>query len=166
MTQKKVPPTERIAASFKKVSAASADLHAASTELNQNINALTEALQMLDLGVAAWHRIAGGRDDENGYYWSRDVGYALVRDDWRIALRKVEGNEFADRSYSETVWSFDKAPHFMRIESIAKLPDLLDELHERIVETTAKLKTRSEQTQEFVAAVAQIVGQAEPTQAA
>jgi len=62
-----VPPTERIATSFKELKSISPELHSAAWELSKTINNLSETLEPLDLGVSAWATIASSEDDENGY---------------------------------------------------------------------------------------------------
>ena len=51
------------------------------------------------------------------------------------------------------VWAFSKAPRWLIVESVAKLPDLFDTIIERVKETTAKLKARTEQAREMVTAI-------------
>src|SRR5258706_14362677 len=91
MSQQKIAPTERIASSFKKLAVASKDLNVAAAELGETISALDGALKKLNLGVSAWHEVAG-KEDEDGSYWSRDIGYARVGNKWGIALRRTWGN--------------------------------------------------------------------------
>jgi hypothetical protein len=151
MTEKKIPPGERIASSFKKLAASSTDLNAAAAELGQSIEKLDRALGRLNLCVSAWHKIAGA-EDRNGPYWSRDIGYARVGKHWGIALRSVSGDEFlGDRD--EEVWLFNDAPPWMRVESAGRIPDLFDELIKRAEDTTSKMKARSAEANELAKAV-------------
>jgi hypothetical protein len=151
MPQPKVPPTERINSSFKKLTSIAPELHSAAKELSKTVKALSEALEPLNLGVSAWHTVAGN-EDENGYYWSRSIGYTQVRNEWGIALKQASGSK-DDNEHDEQVWEFSKAPRWMVIESISKLPELFDTLIERVTDTTEKLKARTEQAKELVAAV-------------
>ena len=152
MSKPKVPPAERITTSFKELKSLSPDLHAAARELSKSINNFSDKLEPLDLGVSAWANIASGENEENGYYWSRSVGYTKLQYKWGIALRQASGNH-NDGEYDETVWKFSEAPHWMVIESIAKLPDLFDTLIERVKDTTSKLRARTDQANELVAAL-------------
>jgi len=151
MPQPKVPPSERINSSFKHLASISPELHSAAKELSKTIDELNAELEPLWLRVPAWHTIARG-EDQNGNYWNRAIGYAWVGNAWTIALRTGSGNEHAD-VHDEEVWAFSKAPRWLIIESIAKLPDLFDTLAERVKDTTQKLKARNEQAKELVAAV-------------
>lgn len=146
-----IPPAERISVSYKKLASISPELHSAAKELSKTVNALNEALEPMSLGVSAWHTIAHS-EDENGNYWSRSIGYTKVSHEWGIALRETSGNEHYD-SHDEQVWAFSKAPRWMVIESIAKLPELFETLIERVKETTEKLRARTQQANELVAAV-------------
>jgi hypothetical protein len=119
-------------------------------ELRNQIELLEERLDKLDIGVAAWHRIAG-HDDDSGWSWSRDIGYTQIGHRWRIALRKMSG---ADGDYDEQVWTFDDAPKWMAIESVGKLPDLMEELLKRTEDTIKKINNRASQVSEFVEALA------------
>ncbi|MGI0079876.1 MAG: hypothetical protein ACRECH_09640 [Nitrososphaerales archaeon] len=159
MTQ--IPPKERIASSFKQLSAVSADLNLAADEFSKTISILDKALKSLNLGVSAWHQIAGNEDEQYGDFWRRDIGYAQVKGKWGIAIRKTWGNNYHDR-YEEEEWLFADAPRWMCIESIGRLPDLFDELIKRTEETTTKIKARTSETKELVAAIDEIASELAP----
>jgi hypothetical protein len=146
-----IPPAERINASFKKLTSVTPELHSAAKELSKTIGELNTALEPLSLRVPAWHTISHG-EDQNGNYWLRAIGYAYVGYEWTIALKTATGNENHD-SHDEEVWAFSKAPRWLIIESISKLPELFETLIERVTDTTEKLKARTDQTKELVAAV-------------
>jgi hypothetical protein len=151
MSEPKVPPTERINNSYKQLASISPQLHSAAKELSKTIDELNTALGRLWLRVPAWHTISQG-EDQNGNYWSRAIGYAWAENKWTIALKTAAGNHESN-AHDETVWAFNKAPRWLVIESIAKLPDLLETLIERVKDTTEKLKARNEQAKELVAAI-------------
>ncbi len=151
MPQPKVPPSERINISYKQLANISPELHSAAKELSKTIDELNAALEPLSLRVPAWHNIAHG-EDEYGNYWNRAIGYAWVENAWTIALKTASGNENAD-NHDEEVWAFSKAPRWLVIESIAKLPDLFETLIGRVKDTTQKLRARNDQAKELVAAV-------------
>jgi hypothetical protein len=151
MPQPKVPSSERINASYKVLATLSPELHSAAKELSRTIDELNAALEPLYLRIPAWHAISHG-EDQNGNYWTRAIGYAYVEHQWTIALKTASGNEHAD-THDEEVWAFSKAPRWLIVESVAKLPDLFDTIIERVKETTAKLKARTEQAREMVTAI-------------
>src|SRR5438128_1915892 len=162
MTQEKTaPPKDRIASSFKQLASVSKDLNLAANELNKSISTLDEALDQLNLGVSAWHTIAGDEDEQDGSFWSRDIGYARIRSKWRIAIRKTWGNNLKDY-YDSEEWAFADAPRWMGIEAIGKLPDLVDDLIKRTQETTGKIKARTDEAKELVDADSAAIGGLKP----
>jgi hypothetical protein len=151
MPEPKVPPSERINSSFKKIKTIAPELHSAAKQLSSTIDELNSALEPLWLRVPAWHTISEGKN-EDGDFWRRAIGYAFVEHNWTIALRTASGNDF-DGSYSEETWKFSDAPRWLIVESVSKLPDLFETLAARVADTTEKLKARNEQAKELVAAV-------------
>ncbi len=162
MTQEKtVPPKERVASSFKQLAAVSTDLNSAADELSETISKLDEALEGLKLGVSAWHQVAGNEDPQDGSYWSRDIGYARVRNKWGIAIRKTWGNHFYG-DYDEEEWLFADAPRWMCIESIGELPDLFEDLIKRTEETTGKIRAKTNEAKELAAAITAAASEIRP----
>jgi len=162
MTQKKSPSTdsaktssfERAAGSFKKLTDKSKELRGATLALATQLNKVEEMLQPLSL-VSAWCTIAHGHDDDSGYWWSRDIGYTVIRGRHYIALKTSSGDQNEERS--EEVWKFQDAPHWMQIESVSKIPDLLEVLIERVDQTITKMKAKTDEAASFVAALAPVV---------
>jgi len=151
MPQPKVHPTERTVAAFKQLTEASQDKKSATHGLCEAVAALNDALEPLNIGVAAWHTIAAHTDSDSGYRWSRQIGYIQWGDSWSIVLKKT-WQDLGDQE-EEQIYEFKNAPAWMAIEGIAKLPDLLETLISRVQDTTKQLKTRTDQTLEAVAAI-------------
>jgi hypothetical protein len=152
MPQSKVPPSERINASYKQLATTvSPELHSAAKELSTTIEELNAALEPLYLRIPAWHTISRG-EDEDGNYWNRSIGYAYVGEGWNIALRTVSGNHKTEL-HEEEIWTFGKAPRWLIVESVGKLPDLFETMIERAKETTKQLKARNEQARDMVEAI-------------
>jgi hypothetical protein len=156
-----VRPTTRITSSTKQLAGLAADIKAAGKELCDNIAPLETALAKFNLGVSAWFTITGS-DHDDGSYWSREIGYAQIGKKWGIALRKTEGHQAADYEKVDT-WFFGDAPSWMQIESIPKIPDLLEALSKRVQETIGKLKEKAVQAKELTdalnAALAELDGE-------
>src|SRR5580700_10089175 len=116
---------ERVAGSVQKLSLVATDLNNASDELSQAISAIDTVLQSLNIGLATWTKIEDGNglpDDER--YWQRDIGYAKIGNKWGVALRDVAGHySWPDEETCDS-WLFNDAPRWLRIEGIAKIPDL------------------------------------------
>lgn len=156
----KIPPTERIVSSFKQLASASTKLNAAAIELGKTVSTLDSALETLNLGVSAWHQVAGNEEDD-GNYWSREIGYSKVGRKWGIAIRKSSGNQTYE-DHNEEVWLFNDAPRWMQVESIGKLPDVFDDLIQRTEETTNKIKAKTSETQELAAAIKAVASEVTP----
>ena len=151
MTSQDVPLTERIQNSYKQLSVAAINLNLASDELNNAIFLLEMALEKLNLKISAWARISG--NEQETMWWSRDVGYTEIRDKWVIALRSTSGDlQYPDEDSTET-WSFNRAPRWMQVEAIPRIPDLLDKLTTQAQETTKKLKSKAEQAHHLAVAM-------------
>lgn len=148
----KPPVAERISAAFPKLRAAAKELNTASDELAKAIAPIEKILQPLSLGVTTWAQISGN-EELDGQYWSRDVGYTKIAGEWRIAVRTTSGHHNFDH-HDETEWAFNDAPRWMRIEAVTKLPDLLEQLVERVVDTTKKIRAKTKQASEIAEALA------------
>ena len=151
MAEKKVPPTERIAASFRELALVSPEVDSAAADLAKSISTLESYLRRIGIQVSAWHQIAGD-EDESGSYWTRDIGWSRVNDMWSIAIRKTNGHHGYNH-HDEEIWGFGDAPRWMCIEAVSKLPDLFETLIKRTTETTEKLKARKKDADELAAAI-------------
>jgi hypothetical protein len=149
-----VPPAERIQTTFKQLSHAAVDLNTASDELSKPIYVCEAALKKLNLGIPAWVELSGA--DAGGYWWDRGLGYTQLKDRWGIALRTRQGHHADDEGDTEEFWSFNDAPRWMRIEAVAKLPDLLEALLKQAQDTTQKIRKRIAQANELVEAISKV----------
>jgi hypothetical protein len=155
MAERKIPPTERITASFKELALVSPDVESAAADLAKSISNLESYLRRIGIQVSAWHEIAGNNDGF-GPYWSRDIGWSNINNMWSIAVRKTSGHNAFD-AYEEEVWTFDNAPRWMAMEAVSKLPDLFETLIKRSKETTEKLIARKKDADELAAAIEAIL---------
>jgi len=148
-----IPPAERVQESYKKLALAAPVLNSASDELCEAVSVFDAALRALNLGVSAWVTLSQGHDPEDGEWWSRDLGYARIGDSWGIALSKSRGNiGYPDRD-TEEQWLFKDGPRWMRLESVGKIPDLLEALLKQTDDTTRKLKAKAEEVLALAAAM-------------
>ncbi len=151
MAENKIPPTERIATSFKQLAVASSDLDVVAKDLGISISNLESSVRRIGVQISAWRQVAG-RQDDDGSYWSRDIGWAKINDFWCIAIRKTNGHHEHDY-HNEEIWAFSDAPRSMAIESSGKLPDFFETLVKRTLETTDKLKARKQEADELAGAI-------------
>jgi prefoldin subunit 5 len=141
----------RVQAAYRKLSASAINLNAASDELRKTISFLEDALKQLNLGVSAWVVITTSQDDQ-GTFCSRSLGYAKVGNEWGIALRDVTGNDAWDEDETE-IWRFNDAPRWMRIESVGKIPELLEHLTKQADNATEQIKKKTAEAKELAAAI-------------
>jgi hypothetical protein len=144
---------ERIASSFKDLALATEQLKSAGNELASIVANLEKLLTDLNLRVSAWHQLSHSVDEESGITRTRDVGWADVHGKWGIALRKTRFNPNFDE-YDEEVWGFADAPLWMCADAVGKLPDLVQTLLKRTIETTENVKAKTKQAVEIVGATA------------
>lgn len=156
MAENKIPPSERIAASFRELALVSPEVDSAAADLAESISTLESYLRRIGIKVSAWNCIAGEDVDQDGYYWSRDIGWTLVRNMWSIAIRKTSGNDQYNE-HNEEIWTFADAPRWMAIEAVSKLPDLFETLIKRTKETTEKLKARKKDADQLAAAIEAVI---------
>lgn len=147
---KEIPLAERISATYPKLRSVAKDIHEASDELAKAIAPIEKILKKLNIGVPTWTMISGNDDDE-GSYWSRDIGYTKLNAVWGLAIRTTSGYHNDPDSYSEDSWPFNDAPRWLRVDAIAKLPDLLETIVKRAEETTKKLRAKAKQASEIAA---------------
>ena len=143
--------TERTVAAFETLASSAKKLNEVSGELAKPVALLEKALHRLNVGVACWTKIAGYSDGRT--YWSQDLGYSRVNGEWRLALRRVDGDE-ADPEYAaEEAWPFNEAPLYLRVRAVDKLPDLLEALIKATDAAASRLSKKVAPTQELAAAV-------------
>lgn len=145
--------SEKVQASFRELSSAAKSLNQATDELGQTISFLDTMLQKLNLGIAAWVPVSGN-ENENGTWWSRDIGYSKVGDRWGIALRKIEGNySDPDRDTVDDLCLFSDAPRWLRAESVGHIPALLEKLTKQADDTAKRIQKKNEEAKELVAGI-------------
>jgi hypothetical protein len=159
-----VRPTSRVQASYKELAQAAINLNVASDELGNAIAVLDASLKKLNLGVAAWVTLSSGDGSSRGqdWWWSRDFGYAKVRDKWGIALRTSSGDGNYIDEDSEELWLFNDAPRWMRIEAVGKIPDLLDALLKQAQDTAKGIEKKTAQALELASAISTIAEETQP----
>jgi hypothetical protein len=156
-----VPPAEKTQDSYKRLSLAAVSLNAASDDLGEAISVFDAALKRLNLGISAWV-VVSGNNDEDGDWWSREIGYTKIGDKWGIALKASDGNYSYPERDSAEKWLFNDAPRWMRIEAVGKIPDLLDGLVKQAEETTKKIKTKTEEALALAAAMSKVIEEVQP----
>lgn len=156
-----IPPAQsselqdRVAAAFVKLAASATELNAVSDELSKSIQTIDEVLKKLNLGVSTWRKFADGMTDPVAF-WSRSIGYARISARWGLAIRADYGRDDDPESEREDVWLFNDAPRSYRLEALAALPELLDQLAETSGKVAGQLKERVALTRQVAATLSQM----------
>jgi prefoldin subunit 5 len=149
----KSPAPDRVQSAFTHLSSVASELNSASDELVATISELNEALKALNLGISAWVELASGGDDGGNYWWTRDLGYAKLRNEWGIALRKVSGDTGNEQNEVKEEWTFAEAPRWMRIDAVSRIPDLLEKLTKEAEGAAKKIRKKTAEAKAITQAV-------------
>lgn len=155
-----VPSAGRVQTTYKQLSLAASTLNTASDDLVEAVSVFDAALKKLNLGISAWVLLSGN-DEEDGQWWSRNIGYTKVGDKWGIALKTASGHYSWPERDSVEKWLFKDAPRWMRIEAVGKIPDLLEALLKEAEDTTKKIKAKTEEVFELAVAMSKVVEDAQ-----
>jgi hypothetical protein len=118
-----LPPAERVQNSFAKLKANSESLNQASDKLNASAANFNVVLKPLGLGITSWCEFDGGRDNDAGYSWSQEIGYAKISGKWGLAIRRTS-RDCSDPEPEIEFWPFGDAPRGLRIKAAPHIPDL------------------------------------------
>jgi len=130
---------DRVATVYQRLTESASALNAVSDELAVPIAEIETALRKLNLGVTTWVVFASHVDEDIERFWERSIGYAKVSGKWGIAIGSRSG--FFDDPETES-WLFADAPRAYRLDSVDKLPELLEQLVMTAEETAEKLKVK------------------------
>ena len=145
-------PSERITAAYQALRKSARNVNEATQELAKPISALETALHLLNLGVACWVKAGEGSSDE-GDFWNRQLGYALIQRQWRLAIKTVSGNEMYPDQEQVAEWAFNEAPLYLRLKVVDKLPDLVEAMVGAADATAKRLREKAIPVQEQAAAI-------------
>jgi hypothetical protein len=144
--------SERLSSAYKRLVESAESLSAAADEFGKPVAEIDLALERLNLGLLTWEKVSGGDDDDLDW-WERDVGYARIRRQWGLAIRKINGNHNHPGEERVEEWLFNDAPRSYRIEALDKLPDLLEHLIKNSDKTAKKLREKVVEAQELATAI-------------
>jgi hypothetical protein len=131
--------SERAEIFFSKLKSIASDLNQISDEMNEPVARINEALKGLNLGITAWVTIIRKTSESEEFFEDHELGYAKIGGKWGIALRITSG-EFGGPVDKEE-WLFGDAPRWLRIEGVAKLPELLEQVGEYATENLKKVRS-------------------------
>jgi len=145
-----LPPV--ISAFHEDLSAASAELASATSELNLPMEAVEQYLETLNIHIAAWVKVKGW-DDQYDNFWVRELGYDYVGDGWHIAIKEMSGNSNNPEDTVSRIWAFSKSPKKSRISAVDKLPELMQEIAKEAQKTARRLKEKAAEANAFASSL-------------
>ena len=151
---------DRVSAAFEKLATSASELNAVSDELAKPIRSIDATLQKLNLGVSAWVEVAGHDDQDTLQFWDRSIGYGKVARTWGLAIRSRAGFLDDPDDIKDEVWLFNEAPRAYRLESLEKLPGLLEKLAETANKTAAELKSKISLTKQVATTISKMAAAA------
>lgn len=147
--------TEEPSVSFHELSAAAAYLNKATDQLKETIEGLDASVGALNIGLVVWVIVEHHIDpDDDARYEAEQIGYAKVNGSWRIAVRRVVADE-RDCGPPEVreIWPFNDAPRDLRLRAVEKLPNLIEELAKKAIQTAEAVNQKLQETRAFTAAI-------------
>jgi hypothetical protein len=145
------PLVEKVESSFRKLSTVASELNFVSDELGKCVSEMDAALKKLNLGIEVWVEISGGQDDMG--FWSRELGYQKIGGKWGIALRTISGAYGCEEDSDIEAWLFNDGPRYLRLASIEKIPELLQQLSAEGTKAAAEVSKRLTDVKKVAAAV-------------
>jgi methyl-accepting chemotaxis protein len=148
------PKIQKIQTHFQALSQIASSLNAASDELTKTVSILDESLKKLNVGLNAWVTFrTRGEDDQPQLYDLDQIGYSKVNGVWGIALRRIWGDESTDQHSGDGPWLFNDAPREMRLLSVDKIPEVIEELAKVASNITKKIQEKTKQVRELAEAI-------------
>jgi hypothetical protein len=144
----------KIQTSFQALSEIAPALNTASDELTKTVSYLDEALKKLNIGLAAWvtFRYRGGEDEPQAYDEDQ-IGYSKVNGVWGIALKRIWGDPARGIYGHEGPWLFNDASREMRLLSVDKIPEVIEQLAKDAVDTKKKIEEKTEEVRTLADAI-------------
>jgi hypothetical protein len=153
-----------VSAAFEKLATSASELNAVSDEFAKPIHSIDATLQKLNLGVSAWVEVADHADEETLRFWDRSIGYGKVVRTWGLAIRSRAGFFDDPDEIREEVWLFNEAPRAYRLESLEKLPELLEKLAETASKAAAELKSKISLTKQVATTISKMASATPPAE--
>ncbi len=146
---------DKIQSTLKKLASVSQSLNQASDQVTSRIAEVEASLREYKLGVEAWVDLWQWEDtcsDTDGKHLmmlgrTQRLGYGKKDGKWGL-LTYIDAEESDDRHEFAFV---REAPRDVRLAAIDKLPDLLEEVVRKAVETSEKATKQAEKAKQIVA---------------
>jgi hypothetical protein len=154
---------DKIAVNFRELSSVASTLNSASDELTKVVAVLDEALRSLNIGITAWTTFTDYTTDSAEDFDYEQIGYCKVNGKWGIAIQRIWGEYNRGESETEGPWHFGEAPREMRLNSVDKIPELIDALSQRASETAKKIQLKTQEVRELAGVIEHVANVAKHT---
>lgn len=143
---------EKAQTHFQELSSSASSLNAASDELTRVVSVLEEALSKLNIGLTVWVTFRS-RAVHPPEYDMDQIGYSKINGKWGIAIRHVWGDVQIDEHGEDAPDLFNNAPREMRLSSVDKIPELIEELGKQALETTKRVEQKTNEVRELASII-------------
>jgi hypothetical protein len=146
--------TERLSASFKQLSAAATYLNNVSDTLGKNIGLIDSRLKKLKIGVTVWIRFSEEQKDDTENVSTYEIGFAKIPrgESWGIGIRRISWAS-SDSNPEEEIKPFNECSRELRLQSVGKIPDLIEQLTREVSTKASEIKPIVDQTEDFARAL-------------
>jgi len=138
---------------FQALSQIASSLNTASDELTKTVSTLDESLKKLNVGLNVWVTFRSRGDDEPQMYDEDQIGYCKVNGVWGIALRRIWGDQIRDEHNGDGPWLFNDAAREMRLLSVDKIPEVIEELGKEASKVTKRIQEKTKEVRELADAI-------------
>jgi hypothetical protein len=143
----------RVRSSFQHLTSRASDLNTLSDQVGKVVARFDAEFNKLNIGISAWVRF-GEWTSENGFeFTDEEVGYAKIGAKWGLAVRTMSGNEAASDYTDYQEWLFNDAPRLLRLNAIAKIPELFEKLVLEVDKATRAVDDKLKELQELATAL-------------
>lgn len=114
--------------SLKELAASADNLNTLSDQLTKQVTEVESALNKMGIGLTASVKTETWSDERGEQYDIWRLCYEKHQSKWGLTIEHLWGLEGFDDSQESETWPFKDAPREHRLNSVEKIPDLIDAL--------------------------------------
>jgi hypothetical protein len=156
---------ERVQNSVRQFPLAATNLNTATDQLGASVGQLDAILKKFSLGVPTWVSFTEQGSEFGDEYYTEQIGYAKIGGKWGIAIRAIDGSYQFPGKESVEQWLFSDAPRLLRVNSVEKIPDLLEALLKKAAETAVAIAQKAAEVDTLTAGINSVIEAATPKKA-